>query len=319
MNNNDYKVMFAQVRSVHSANYDKLEVIMNSKKKHVFRGKPALVALSLILAAALSISAYAIVTNLMSPAEIARELGHEKLAAAFESGDGLVINESIISEGYIFTLHGVATGQNLTAFRQGIQADNTFIVLSIQQEDGSPMDYFNFETVVGDVYFAYCVVFDGFKPWQVSSRTLGGSGGQKFEQDGVLYVLLENTNLELLADHRAAFAVWDGFAPGSDTFQVNEDGSIAWAESMHSTPRAMFNLPLDPSKSDPARLAQILAEHGIAPDGSLLEEEDIPQANDIDITGDGQFQEDSSSREKERTRRYMESREEPIVWAEATE
>ena len=287
--NNDYKAMFAQVQSVHSANPNKLEVIMNNKSTHKIRSKPLIAALAVLLVAALSFGAYALV-NLLSPAQVAREMGHDALAEVFENGDGVLIEKSVASQGYIFTLHGMATGENLLAFYEEVEDSKSILVLSVRREDGKPMNFFNPETVISDTYFAYCVVFDGYQPWQVSSRTIGGSGGQLFEKDGVLYVLLDCSNFEIFADRNPAFAVWNmaevGMAPGADVFQMREDGSIVWADDMQAA-RAMFTLPLDPAKADPARVAQILEElENPRADGDEIEYgaaagEFIPDESDI--------------------------------------
>jgi len=279
-----YKATFAQVQSVHAANPNKMEVIMNRKHKHRIPRKPILALVAIAIIAALSVTAYAIV-SLLSPAEIAREMGHDALAAAFEDGSGTLINESVTSEGFIFTLHGMATGENLLAFYDEAEDGKAILVLSVRRENGRPMDFFKQPAnVTVDTYFAYCVVFEGFKPWLISSRTVGGTGGQLFEKDGVLYVLLDCSNFEIFSDRKPAFAVWNaaeiGIAPGAGLFQLREDGSVAFAHGLQIA-RAMFPLPMDSAKADPARVAQILEEHGLAPDGSLLPD-DGPEAQPLE-------------------------------------
>jgi hypothetical protein len=235
---------------------------MENKSKHNTKSKPLIVAMAILLVAVLSFGAYALVA-LLSPAEVARELGHDALAEVFENGEGTLINKSVTSGGYILTLHGMATGENLLGFYSEAEEGTMVFVLSVRREDGSPMDYFNPETVIGDTYFAYCVVFEGYQPWQVSSKTIGGSGGQMFEKDGVLYVLHDCSDFESLADHNPTLAVWDtkdsSFAPSAEIFQMHADGSVDWADGL-TCARAMFALPLDPAKADPARVAQILEE-----------------------------------------------------------
>jgi len=261
MNKQDYKATFSQVQSVHASHPNKMEVIMNNKPKHRIPRKPLLVIAAIAIIAALSVGAYALVA-LLTPAEVARELGHGALAEAFENGECVLINKSVTSEGYVFTLHGMATGANLLSFYEEVEDSKSIMVLSVRRENGSPMDFFDPETVIGDTYFAYCVVFEGLSPWQVSSRTIGGTGGQMFEKDGVLYVLLDCTNFEIFAHRNPTFAVWDmnnagSMAPGAGVFQMKADGSIAWADGMQAA-RAMFTLPLDPAKADPAKVAQLV-------------------------------------------------------------
>jgi hypothetical protein len=256
MNKDDYKAMFAQVQSVHSADPNKLEVLMNNKSTHKIHSKPLIVALAILLVAALSFGAYAIVT-LLSPAQVARELGHDALAAAFEDGRGALINETVRSEGYIFTLMGMTAGKNLSDYLDA-DAARTFLVVSVHREDGQPVGV----SPEKGLPFASGVFFSGFKPWQMSSFMLG-SGGSAFDRDGVLYLVFGiDENIEMLADHTVSFAIWDvelGFAPSAEVITMLDDGTITFVDGLQKG-RAMFALPLDASRADPARVAQILEE-----------------------------------------------------------
>ena len=259
--NEEYKAMFAQVQSVHSANQDKLEVIMNNKPRHKPGRKPILAVLAILLAAVLSISAYAIVT-LLTPAEVAREIGDGALAQAFEDGRGTLLNESVSSQGYVFTLHGMTSGKNLSSFYPGADTGQTALVFSVRREDGRAMDT---DIANNGVPFTSGVFFSGYKPWMFSSFMLG-MGASAFEMDGVYYMVLNvDDNIEMLADRTVSFGIWDfdlGFAPGSELLTLREDGTVAFADGLRKA-HAMFTLPLDASKADPARVEQALKALGI--------------------------------------------------------
>jgi len=260
VNKDDYKAVFAQVQSVHSTNQDKLEVIMSHKTKHKVNRKPILVLAAVLLAALLSVSAYAIVT-LLSPAEVAREAGHDALAEIFENGKGTVINETVKSKDYIFTLMGMTAGENLGEYGL-VCTEKTALVVSIRRADGTPLD--TMEGFAGQ--FGSGVFFSGYKPWQVSSFMLG-MGGSAFDRDGVLYLVLEiGSDIEMFADRIANYAIWAtggdiGFAPGAEVLRMEEDGTISFTDGL-TVAHAMFTLPLDPAKADPARVLQVLEERG---------------------------------------------------------
>jgi len=263
MNKELYKETFSRV---HSACENKTEVIMdkyNSKRKINFRRKPVMAFAAVLTIMLFSLTAYAIVA-ILTPADIARELGYDALAEDFQSGSGVVIEESVVSEGYILTLHGLSIGKDLGAFRAhtDIDAEQTYTVISIRREDGTPMDLYN-----NGFAFNSVALFEGYKPWGLNSIHLG-LGGSAFEEDGVLYIIKTcSESLEMFADGTVYYAIWDrelGF-PNSDIFKVDENGRIAFADGLDKA-HAMFTLPLDPSKADPERIKEILDEIGLSID-----------------------------------------------------
>jgi len=256
MNKSEYKAVLAQVQSAYSAHPNKLEVIMNKTKYRTHR-KPLLVAIAITLALLLSVSAYAIVT-LLTPAQVAREIGDNALAEAFESGKGTFIGAKAASDGYIITLQGMTTGKNIQEYAD-VDAERTAIVFSVQREDGNPVRYID-----QDISFMPCAFFAGYKPWMVNSIMLG-SGAQTFEKDGVFYMVMEiDDNLEMFAGQTVYLGIWDaslGF-PGSAVLTVDADGAITFVEGLQKA-HAMFALPLDPARADPARIERVLQENGI--------------------------------------------------------
>ena len=82
--------------------------------------------------------------------------------------------------------------------------------------------------------------------------------------DGVVYYLLDTQSLEMFADHTVYLAFYQGFLPSRELFSMAEDGSIAFAEGI-TGPHALFTLPLDESKADPAAVEDFLESSGINP------------------------------------------------------
>ena len=296
MNSNDYKAIFAQVRSARSADPNRLEVILMKKSTRTIHRRPILIAAAIALAVLLSVSAYAIVT-LLSPAQVAREIGDNALAAAFENGKGTLIDESVTSHGYILTLHGMTSGKNLSDFCPDADAEQTAVVFSVRRENGRAVGS---DIANNGVPFTSAVFFSGYKPWMFSSFMLG-MGASAFEKDGVYYMVLNiDDSIEMLADRAVTFGIWDfdlGFAPGSALLRMKEDGTISFVDGLQKA-HAMFTLPLDPAKADPARVARILEELGyseadiafmrdpnaVPPDGGIPDET-APAADEAVLFG----------------------------------
>jgi len=268
MKNKLYKDTFSQVRS---ASQNKMEVIMNYNTKSKTIRKPALVAAVIIATLILSVSVYAII-SLLTPAEIAREFGEDLLAAAFEDGRGISIQDSVTSHGHIFTLHGFAVGSNLSAYRDytRIESDKSYFVISIRRADGTALDIT--EGYAGK--YASNILFQGYKPWMVNAITLEGAIGSAFEKDGVIYIVYEcGENIEMFADDEIYFAMWEqngvGFSPGPEIFTMHEDGSITFTEGAEFG-HAMWTLPIDPNRADPDLVAKTLDELGIAMEDACI-------------------------------------------------
>lgn len=100
----------------------------------------------------------------------------------------------------------------------------------------------------------------GFTPWSVNNWTLD-AGVSLLEQDGVLYYLLDTQNIEMFADRTVYMAFYQGTLPDRDTFTMAEDGTIAFAEGVEG-PHALFTLPLDEGKADPAAVEQFMDDSG---------------------------------------------------------
>ncbi|MCL2108292.1 MAG: hypothetical protein FWH20_02990 [Oscillospiraceae bacterium] len=261
-----YNAAFSQVRS---ACENKTEAIMNlnnQKPTIKLSRRPVIAVAAIVLIIALSMAGYAIVMNLRAPGDIAREEGMDKLADAFDNGSGLEIQESIVSNGYVLSLHGLAIGSELNEYRDytSVDSEETYAIISIAKEDGSPMNYFDPELNT-PLRFHSNILFEGYAPWQLNSIFFG-LGGSAFEKDGVLYMIYSvGENVEIFADKDVYLAIWDGdlgFVPHAGLMSVSEDGKLSFAEGLDSA-HALFTLPLDPAKADPAKVEQLLDDLGI--------------------------------------------------------
>lgn len=77
------------------------------------------------------------VWQLLSPKQVAENLGDKALEEAFSSEDAIQINKSITSGDYTFTLLGITSGKNLTDLKSSVQdinSDRTYAVVSIAKK-----------------------------------------------------------------------------------------------------------------------------------------------------------------------------------------
>ena len=203
--------------------------------------------LAVLIAAAIALLAVSVsaVMLWLSPAQVAERLEDPVLAAAFGSEDALALNEIGTVGGYTVTLAGLVSGEDLSKapaeYNGQLVSDRTYAVFSLARTDGESLE----ELPDG---LSYSPLVSGYHVSAVNAWTLGATC-QSFVQDGVAYYLFDTQNLEMFADHTVYFAIYEGGVPNPATFPTAEDSSISLAEGVQG---ALFTLPLDASKADPA-------------------------------------------------------------------
>lgn len=205
--------------------------------------------------ALLTVSAYA-ASRWLSPAQVADMNGNTALAQAFESEDAIKLNQSVQTENFCVTLAGLVSGENLSELSDQADQARTYAVMILESLDGTPLNADDFPIVE----YTLTPLVAGFTPWTVNNWTLNASVSL-LERDGVLYYLLDTQNIEMFADHTVYMAFYQGTLPDRDTFTMAEDGTIAFAEGVEG-PHALFTLPLDEGKADPAAVEQFMDDSG---------------------------------------------------------
>lgn len=218
-----------------------------------FKRTTRIITIAAVLVVILSITAFAAV-YLLRPSDVASELNDAALSEAFKGENAVIINKSVESENCVITLAGIVSGSGLSDFSQDVDASRTYAVISLRQSDGTPYSETP-ESIVATP------LVSGYAPRAVNAWTLGG-GYVSFIKDGVAYFLFDYQSLEMFADHTVYLAVYQGSVPSNESFTMSDDGKISFTDS-YEGPHAMFTLPMDESKADPAAVEQYFKEKGI--------------------------------------------------------
>ena len=228
-----------------------------SEKEQIIMPMNRVKKTALLIAAAVALLAVSVSAPVvwLTPAQVADRVEEPLLAEAFQSEDAIVLDESVTAGDYQITLAGMVSGEDLsvpTDYNGEIINDRTYAVFRVARADGEPLtDYPN---------LSYSPLVDGYHVRCVNAWTLGTTT-QQFIEDGVIYCLFDCRNLEMFADHTVRFAIYEGSGvPDTDIFSMAEDGTISLRESVVG---AMFTLPLDESKADPAAAQAFVESTGL--------------------------------------------------------
>lgn len=274
MNRKTYRAAFEQVKFREDFQRETVDLLLTKagqrqEKENVTMNTKHLKRIPLIaaVAAALIVSAAA-ATLLLRPADVARYAGNPTLAAAFESSDATVIDQSVESGDYRFTFAGLVSGTGLSELTEEADAQRSYAVVAVQRVDGQPMsDEEQFSITATPLV-------SGYLPWSVNAWTLRGSY-TRFVQDGVTYYLYEYDSLELFAGRTVYMAVYEGGAPNAELFDIAPDGTITFSADM-SEPHALFTVPLDASKADADAVAEF--EAAMREEGAILTPAELEDA-----------------------------------------
>jgi len=249
---------------------------MNMKKNSM---KKIVAAACVGLAAVGSVSVYA-AYRYLSPAEIAKEVSDNgALAKAFESEGAVMINETQQTNGYDITLLGLVSGENLDIYvpedvAMSLKKTHTYAAVAVAKSDGSEMEYRDFciSPLINGVSFS------------VANNATLDTLLTFFEQDGIIYNLVECDNLEVFANRGVQLGVVDSFGCESRAFKMEETTGVYVKTEGYEQTNALFDLPLDKEKADDVAADEYIKE--------LTAKAEAPDdENDIDVeTQAGTFQ-----------------------------
>ncbi|NLJ95544.1 MAG: hypothetical protein GX321_00195 [Clostridiales bacterium] len=249
---------------IEGPSYELNQSIKNSIEEHIMQKNvrklipiPLLVILLTLL---MSFSVYA-AWKILSPEEIAQELGDKGLAIAFQSEDATVINETICSGGYNISFLGIVSGKDLSDFKGSaheIYPNRTYAVVAIAKEDGSPMPSTS-DDEYGETPFFISPLIKGEKPWWCNIVTMNGSYSE-LVADGIMYRLIECDDIEIFADRELYLCVSSTPFYSKEAYNYNEETGDISPNLEFDGINILFDLPLDPSKADPEKAEKYLQD-----------------------------------------------------------
>ncbi|MCM1233406.1 MAG: hypothetical protein NC489_25090 [Ruminococcus flavefaciens] len=215
----------------------------------------AAVVTACLVAAAVPVTAATL--HFLNAGQAAEQLGYGKLAEAFEDHNAIQINKSQAINGYIITLLGETSGKGLekTEWNPDCESDGTYIVVSIEKEDGTPIDKQNADLFTVEPFIK------GYDPRRVNPLYADDASGATWDViDGVQYMLFGVGNLECLADHPMYVCVTDDIVYSSDMYHYDEETGVITRNEDYKGVNALFDLQLDASKADKAKAEEYLKQ-----------------------------------------------------------
>lgn len=230
---------------------------LEKERTNMSFGKTKKIAVLIAACAALLAVSVSAAVLLLPPADVAERHNQPLLAEAFNSPDAISINETVETGDYAVTLLGLVSGENLDVLNQDLDAAHTYSVLALRRLDGEPLTNQNFDFIS----YTMTPLVAGYSPTAVNNWTLNaGASGSAVE--GVYYYLLDTASIEMFADRTVYMAFYEGGAPSNSIFSVADDGAISFAEDFEGV-QALFTLPLDPAKADPAAADAFVESTGL--------------------------------------------------------
>jgi hypothetical protein len=236
--------------------------LMLTRKKYL---RTALIAVA--LACILAVSVFAAV-KLLTAREVAEWLDPEIAKAFHDPGamvifDAVEINETQTAGDYEITLLGIAPARNfsvMTMIADGKpvtnDTDQVFAAIALRRKDGTPMP----DDLAGLPSFSAWPLIQGVDPRQ---HLIGSGGGIGSVRDGVLYYLFNCNDLFPFADRQVFLSVSDQGEWSGEQYLYDEATGNHSPNPAYKGVCALFKLPLDKSKADPVRAAELLEKSDI--------------------------------------------------------
>ena len=222
---------------------------VKEQKEMIGKEKRRLSVATIVLAFVLcfgSVTAYG-AWKYLSSADVAEKMQDNTLAEIFLSEKAKVINETQTYGGYQITLLSMVSGELLTEhpmYNDGtIMTDRTYVVVAIENADGTPMPSTS-EDAYGELEFFASPLMKGYNPVMHNIITMSGAYGE-MEEDGILYRLLECNNVENLATDEIYICVSDGVFYNARAYQYDETTGEISRNEKYDGLNALFVLPME--------------------------------------------------------------------------
>lgn len=228
------------------------------------RGKryPAVVLAACLALVFCSITGFA-AYKYFSPSQMAEEMDDDKLAKAFAGEDAVLVNETQEFGDYKITFLGIVGGKDVSEYMEcadqgSLLDDRMYIATAIERTDGTPMPDTRDEDYGEEPFFASLYVA-GLNPGEYNCITMHG-GYSEIVRDGITYRMAETNNLEIFADRELYFGVNSGTFYDSNAYLFDETTGEITRNEAYDGVNALFTVPIDKSKGDPAAAQAFLEE-----------------------------------------------------------
>lgn len=203
-----------------------------------------------ILVIVTSVSAFA-AWQLLTPKQVAENLGDKSLAIAFEGKDALAINQTQVSGDYKVSLLGIVSGKELSDFKhsaEDIYPDRTYAVVAIAKANGAPMPGMD-DPEYDEVSFLVSPFIKGQNPKDMNIFTMNG-GYSAFIKDGIMYRIVECDGIEIFADRGLYIGVISNTFYDINAYNFDSETGEISPNADYKGVNLLFDLPIDPSKGD---------------------------------------------------------------------
>jgi len=235
-------------------------------------------AMVAILIVATSISAFA-AWKLLTPKEIAENLGDEGLALAFDGEGAVAINQTQTIGGYKITLMGIVSGKEISDFKHSAEElfpDRTYSVLAISKVDGTPMPE-PLDPLYDEMSFLVSPFIKGQHPKDLNIFTMNGAASW-FIKDGVMYRTMECDDIEVFSDRGLYIAVMDEFDI-INAYKFNAETGEISRNTAYEGINALFDLPIDPSKGNYKEAEKYIQT--LLSDDEEVSDEELPEIEEL--------------------------------------
>ena len=234
--------------------------IMNEKKMLRKRKLLPSLAFAAMLVLVMGVTCFAAV-KLLTPKQVAENIGDTDVAKAFEGKDAIKINQTVTEGGYKITLLGVAGSNALANLENAgleLQNGSTYAVVAIEKEDGTPMVSPGDEADDNKTFFVSPLI-KGLRPWEYNIASMNGSYGENII-DGVLYRIIKCDNVEVFADQGIYLCVSDTTFYDTNAYNYDESTGEITVKDNYSGINVLYDLPIDTAKADSEKAARYLQQ-----------------------------------------------------------
>lgn len=220
-------------------------IIMKMEEKHSMKwSKKKWVAVACVIIGILVVptTIYA-AQRLLSPKEVAREVGDNKLSESFEE-EGIETYQTETDGAYMVTYLGYVNGKTMsdrTGTDWELNPERTYVATAIERIDGQDISYM-------DTLFVSPLI-QGLKPWVYNIASMNG-GYVSTIIDGVLYRIIECDNIEMFSDKKLYLIVSDTPFYSVEAYDYDEETGLLTANEAYEGTNILFNMELDSSKAD---------------------------------------------------------------------